>query len=357
MKVLFFLLTTLFFASCNQTVDDIYFNGKVTNIKCDSVYQHIKAQSVFSPEFMYQFEPIVYDNLIIGQLYNQNFIFEVTNINTGESLGKFVSKGNARNEMISPSIVKNAFIENNEIKVLVKDVDKKLSYKWNVTKSIEQNITVFDFIVDYEDDSASDSYHYSTLLDESKLLGYTQAFNVTENQKCPERPVLVIKDVNSSEVYNEYYVFKKTFDNRTNEAMASEDFFYSDTKERPDKKYVVQAMWFLPQINIINLETEKIKGFRLDKGLDFSIFNTPSLITHIYFCSGIHTTNDKIFVGYRGVTDNKSKEIYVFDWNGKLLKACQLDIEYDKILSDPITNKQYVYQADTGEIFKVELDV
>ncbi len=356
MKKILLLLITLIFVRCSRSDDEIYFNGKIFDINTDSVkiHQMTTEEPVFSG-YTFTYEPIVCNNLIVGQHSSQNFVFNVIDISKEEVLGNFVLKGNARNEVISPSILKEVFVENDQMKALIIDINKRSLYKWNITKSLAMESTQFDYIVGVESNDVSLNYLFFTPYNKSKTLIYSPASNLIEGQKRPERPVIKVVDDNLSKVHQTFHLFKKTFKNIGDNLMDSDIFYYSDTNIHPDKDYIVQSMWFLPQINILDLRSGEVKGFRLSKGLDFSIFKTPSQLTDFYFCGGVCTTRERIYLGYKDTDNSRCRSVYEFNWQGELLNIYELDIDYDKIIYDSVAQKLYAYQMDSGSLFLLEI--
>ena len=167
-----------------------------------------------------------------------------------------------------------------------------------------------------------------------------------------------------------YNIFKKNFEDEKCEFYMSNDeskgltfsenFFYSDTEIRPDVKYVVQSMWHLAQLNVLNLETGEIRGFRVKDTPDFSIFKTPRYLKW-YLCGGVCVTNDRIFVGYSGEEPKRqdnSRYIYEFNWDGALLNIYDVGMSYDDLKYNSVTNKLYVSRTvDGGELYQLSIDV
>lgn len=345
--LLSFLILSTF--SCSEVVDTEYFNGTIKEVSLNIEPQKAIVENKFTYD-KFEYSPVVYDSLIIGEIsriYNSKFFFTIINRNTGESFGDFCPKGNAGNELIRAQRIKTVFKESDELKTFVFDYHKKRLYKWNISKSIKAKTTVFDTVVKFEKTSKNDNYAYIKPIGDSTCLVYNQSYYVNSNHNTlPELASLKTRDIFTPKVNKTYNIFKKNFeDKKTSFNMSSAEregmtfsqmFFYSDTEVRPDGKYVVQSMWCLAQLNILNLETGEVKGFRMKDTPDFSVFENPKYLKW-YFCGGLCVTNDRIFVGYSGEErkrQDNSNYVYEFNWDGEILNIYDVGMGYDDLKAE-----------------------
>ena len=369
--LLSFLILSTF--SCSEVVDTEYFNGTIKEVSLNIEPKKAVVENKFTYD-KFENSPFLYDSLIIGQIsrtYNSKFFFSIINQNTGESLGDFCPKGNAGNELSGADPINKVFHESNELKTFILDYNKNRLYKWNISKSIKNNTTVFDTIVKFEFSSKNKQYLYFKPINDSTLLVHNQSYLVNrKHHTLPELGSLKTREIFSPKVHKTYHIFKKNFEDKKSSFFMSHEerkymtfadkFFYSDTEVRPDGKYVVQSMWCLAQLNILNLETGEIKGFRMKDTPNFSIFKNPKYLKW-YFCAGLCVTNDRIFVGYSGGErkgQDNSSYVYEYNWDGEILNIYDVGMGYDNLRYNEITNKLYLSRTvDEGELYQLSIDV
>ena len=119
-------------------------------------------------------------------------------------------------------------------------------------------------------------------------------------------------------------------------------------------------MVHLPQLNIVDVETGKITGYRLENGEDFSVFKGKKEIKNHFVRLA---ADDKfIYALYWGKLPWGAREIpyintiYIFDWKGKLVSKITTDHDVDKMYVDTVRNRIYIIGPKTDDVFYYDLD-
>ena len=97
------------------------------------------------------------------------------------------------------------------------------------------------------------------------------------------------RTINTNKLLKNYSIYKKSIINRDSPNDAC----------KPDGTKVVQAMLYLPQLNILDVETGQVVGFRMKGAPDFSIFEDEKDVYNIYYI-GVQADDNYIYALYWG---------------------------------------------------------
>jgi len=120
------------------------------------------------------------------------------------------------------------------------------------------------------------------------------------------------------------------------------------------RRKVAQSMYVLHQLNIFDLKTRKVNGYRI-KGTDgFSQFDNAQIKSYMAHYLSVISDDRYIYALYYGnkveleVQQNKEPiiihTIYVFDWDGNLVKKFDLDHSIREFCVD--NKSHYIYGMD-----------
>ena len=119
-------------------------------------------------------------------------------------------------------------------------------------------------------------------------------------------------------------------------------------------------MNLLAQINILDLETGTLRGFRLKESPDFDEFTKKSYTPTIYY-TDLNATAEFLYALYSEIELDgsrqypfESREIHVFDWNGNMLRQIILEHKAREIAIDHISGYLYTIN-EMEEIFRYKL--
>jgi hypothetical protein len=353
--------------SCDNRVNDYdIFNGEIKTID-DTVTSITKLnpQEVVLDGITYGFLS-VYDSLML--FYNNKLpdkYYSIFNLRTGKHIGDFCPKGQGPGDARIVSPIYCFYKENNELKTLLSlPYDFKLAV-WNISKSMETNKTVWDFIpYDWRTDHIEFPHSHIARLNDNEFIGNVQTICMNPDEDCTisTLPSYEKRTIYSSTLIKKYTIYKQSLKHRYSDRLLS-----SHDCLKPDGTKIVQFMDKMWQINMIDIETGTVTAYRSKKNFsDFSSlsnFSEPFENLPVYFMRA--TSTDKyIFAVYcNGTKIGNLKDgdfvVYVFDWDCNLLKKLKLQNEfYHEFFVDEATNLLYTLNInDDGEtICRYDLD-
>lgn len=343
---------------CQQN-DSHFFNGDIITIE-NSIKetQEITLKKIFLNGSNFG-EIAVYDSLMFffNPKLNDRF-FNIFNINTGEEIGTFCNKGGGPEEVTCLSPIFQFFREGNELKTLLFAPNERKLFIWNITCSIQQGRTIIDKIVPYNwgKENGEDNYNNLYILDYNILLAKVDPFPLNNGKST--LPSYQKRTFDTDSLLKNYSIYKQSIENEESLIMP-EAFFNSNDALKPDGTKIVQAMIHLPQLNIINIETGQVVGYRMEKGDSFSIFQRNKNIKTHYI--RVQADNNYIYAVYWGKEAWGFHEIpcvdtiHVFDWEGKLVQKIKTDDGIDKMFLDTCRNRLYMTRPNFDDVFYLNL--
>lgn len=360
--------------SCENNYEDPYFIGEITVVK-----DAVKKTDILYPEKIvlngaYYGSPAAYDSLLFFCNYKQTgCFFDVFNLKDGSLAGGFVPKGQGAGEVVAISPVYQFYKENDELKTLLFAPNERKLFLWNISQSLQRNETIYDAVIPYdwtlEHTSTSGRYKTSSIynnisvMNNEEILAYVPARSTTIEFTASTLPHYQLRTLYSNELIRNYPVFKEYI-----ASVNSPRFFSSSDCLKPDKSKIAQAMYFMPQINIIDLASGEVKGYRLDKSVKwpFNDKNTDILETPAYY-TALQVTDQYIFALYSEGKGSEAKRphiLHIYNWEGELIRKIDLKGEFvaDMVI-DPVnnllytSNQTYPYEDCTDNIFCYDLNV
>lgn len=349
------------FISCHKSNDGDYFDGDIQSIE-NSVRSVKKITLKAVPLNGANYGWIaVYDSLMIfaNPKLRDNF-FNVFNIDTGEEIGEFCGKGGGPDEMIAVNPIYQFFKEGDTLKTLLFAPNENKLFIWNISQSIEQEKTIMDTIISYKsrNEGGFVSYNYLFLQNEDTLFAYLPSFPLSDEEAS--LPFYQKRTVYTDKLLRSYNIYKKNVRNG-DAAIIPETFFSSKDAFMPDSSKIVQVLYNLPQINILDTHTGQITGYRMKNSPDFSFFETGMTSRKVYYLR-VQADNSRIYASYWGKEPWKRNEvpyintIHVFDWHGKLIDELTVDHPVGEMWLDPVRNRLYTVNVSTDEVFYLDLN-
>lgn len=363
-KLVFTALLSVIIISCNKNDDNTYFNGEIRQIE-DKVENEKKV--VLTPLQLqgvnYGFIA-VYDSLMFfmnPKLPDQ--FFNLFNVDTGKEIGTFHNKGQGPNEFIGLSPIFQFYIDDDddELKTLLFAPNEDKLLIWNISKTVKQRKTMIDTIVPYtwNEETKGASYKYIFRLNKDKILTSVQS-HMTINDKMASLPFYQKRTIFSNELLKNYSIYKQAIRNDEAEIIP-ETFFASNEFLKPDGSKIVQAMLHLSQLNIMDIATGEVVGYRMKGSPNFSIFTKKNKPLNKYH-TRIQADDNYIYAAYWGKGQWGRYDIpfvntiHVFDWYGNLIQRIITDQPVGEMTLDAVRNRLYTTDVGTDEVFYLELD-
>lgn len=372
MRYVLCFLSLFLFVCCNShNTDKEYFSGNIYVIKDTVSVKSLKTKS-FTIEGVYHGPIFVYDSLLIYYPLNQTVTsyYEIYNLKDSSFIGKFCDKGVGPNEIMALSTISHFYEENGELKTLLYGGNEKKMLEWNISKSLAEHKTVFDQIIPYDWNVNNHATVYSNIfrLEKDTILAITPTLPLTLDQELVSLPLYEKRTIASNKLVQLYNIFDKYPENNGSNVHSSynvlspESFLSSFYCIKPDRSKIVQVMMYMPQINILDLQSGVVEGFRISSSVDFTMFKKN--IEKVNYCfTNVAVNNEFIYALYwgskiKGDSDKKSSCIvYVFDWNGDLVNKIDLREFVNQIFLDEKNNILYGREYASDYIYSYDLDI
>lgn len=366
------ILGIFLFVCCNSHyTDKEYFSGNIYVIK-DSVSVKNLITNSFAIEGVYNGPIFVYDSLLIYYPLNQTATssYEIYNLKDLSFIGKFCDKGVGPDEIMALTTISHFYEENGELKTLLYGGNEKKLLEWNISKSLVEHKTVFDRIIPYNWDVNNHVTVYNNIfrLDRDTILAITPSVPLTLDQELVSLPLYEKRTITSNKQIKLYNIFDKYPENNGSNVHSSynvlspESFLTSFYCIKPDCSKMVQVMMYMPQINILDLQSGVIEGFRINSSIDFSIFKKN--IEKVNYCfTNVAVNDDFIYALYwgrkiKGDSEKKNScTVYIFDWNGNLVNKIDLRKYVNQIFLDEKNNILYGREYSSDYIYSYNLDM
>ena len=355
------ILLLLFINSCNNAnVDNNYFKGDITEVNDLATSSDEVVLNVLELNGNNYGWPAVHDSLIIffNPKLGEHF-YQVFNIDTGNEIGHYCKRGNGPYEYSALGPIHQLFTENGDLKTLLFAPNESKIMTWNITKSISNKTTVIEKEYDYlwRKENAQICYDQIFRLNEDTILAELRS-GLTYNGEI-SLPKYQKRTLLSNKLVERYTAYKTVIDNDES-LIIPEALLFSFDALKPDGTMLAQAMSHLPQLNIINLKNNNIKGIRTEQSDGFRRFEKKDVSIKNYF-TRIQADDDKIYVAYLGedISDSQTyalpKTIYIFNWEGELLNTIKLNEGIREMWFDTIRKILYITNPFTDNILYTKL--
>lgn len=277
-------------------------------------------------------------------------------------MGNYVPIGKGPNDVLDVIPITQFWKSGDDLITLLNGFnDDKLLY-WNISKSLAQKETVYDSIIPFRWKSEQRYVPFMDMFIVGKDSMYVYWHPRDIRGEAPSLPIVELRGLRNGQSIKEIKVFKNSIYNEKSQVYLS-DFFNTSNFYKPDGSKMVQGMSKLAQINIIDLNSDEIKGYRLKSSNDFSIFygDMRNSVNTYY---RITTNNDYIFLLWDGEkfapVNSKPKPviqniIHVFDWDGNFVKKLKIPQSIQQLCWDEAQDVLYGYSIFDEELYRYDV--
>jgi hypothetical protein len=355
------LISMIFsFLSCNK--NDKYFNGEIKIVKfTNNIDTIIGKELVF--DGIYTGRPVAYDSLIffISQKFESE-LMAVFSLNSLKQIGSFCKKGNGPNEFTSINCFEQIEIINSSICLWLENRDTYTMKLFKLSQSVIEEKSIFD---------SSDiklkwrkeykwPYLYTFIIDSNSYLVKNQATKKYSKSIDYIPGSYHLYNRKSNKKIQTFVLFNKPVLNKYSEKyplFPHEIYYASKDMIKPDLSKIAMAMVSMGQLNILDLKTGEIKGFRLPHTPDFSyLISEPQ--KYYEFFRNISTDDDYIYTAYAEILNDPKRpninRLLVFNWEGLLLKNIILKNPFKYMSVNPLNRFLYTID-DQDRVFSYDL--
>ncbi|MCC8145130.1 MAG: TolB-like 6-bladed beta-propeller domain-containing protein [Bacteroidales bacterium] len=352
---LIFLIALFSFYSRKDNVP--YFNGEIESIEFTEK-KYVSGDLVDLRDVYTGYMSVNDSIMVFSSSKYRDYRMNCFNPFSGNLQGEFCRIGRGPNEFINFTHTEQYIYDEEDIKLWVSDNFYK-HYLLNLTSSIKKQETVFDSIIriNWRKDWVL-PFSFIFILDDDLILA--------KNQDQTGR--------NNEYILCSYHLYKGNLDTKirdytlynkpikpSNQNIPANLFYMSLDRIKPDHTKIAMSMYLLGQINILDLQTGILKGFRLKDTEDFSALSGDPDNLSIYYID-ICTDNNYIyallvntpFAGGEGF-DKSGNLLHILDWDGNPVCEIQLDKNVFQIALDQQKGLLYGIDEDTDLVYRFDI--
>jgi hypothetical protein len=341
------------FISCKE--DYTYFHGKTViidvNVKPDTLYgKKIALDGIYTGNIW------AYDTLIGFMSYKfPDYHMHVFNVNTGEFLYPLCRRGTGPGEFPGTAITDQLVYDEQIHYWIRKEFGRDECVLLNLEKPgdvVKQTVDM-NFKTEFQD-----AYGYVFILNDSLLLGCNYGERQYQGEGTFIPPTYYIYNYHTKEkietyrMYNGFIPVPGNFYN----PMWFMSCYQSCDRIKPDNSKLAMGMCHMDQINILDLRTGELKGYRNKTSPDFSYLREPN--NYKLYYTDVFVDERYVYGWYHDTGNSFSKKgdniINVFDWDGNFIRKILLDKPVLMLTLDPVN--KYLY-ADVSEADKDEEEI
>jgi hypothetical protein len=341
------------------------FNGEIFPVEDCRTVESLKGTKIDLDDmhtgYMSAFDSLM---VFVSDKFPDYYMY-VYSLNSKKRIVSLIGKGNGPDEFRTFSHAEQYRVENNRINLWGYDCDGRF-YSLNLTGSIQNDKTLLDTVIRHNwMEKHISSFGYMYMLDNGKFL---MKNNAEEYYGYEERNVTTLT----------YYLYHQTTDNKLEDYQLYNRFpfkdqnpfwanmlFLSFDRLKPDKSKIAMGMERLSQINILDLETGNLKGFRLKNTPDFGDIplTNESIRNRIkFYYTDLCVSDNHIYTLYADAFLEdietypfQSKWVHIYDWDGNFIKKLELEHVASQIAFDYVNNLLYTYnENDEIYCYKIE---
>jgi hypothetical protein len=334
------------FISCNQEKETYFYGETVivdTNVQPDTLYgKKIELDGVYTGNLW------VYDTLIgfVSHLF-PDYYMHVFNVNTGKFLYPLCKLGIGPGEFFNISIADQLVYNESQLGYSINNrAGKGECVIVNLAKPgdiIEQKMNL--------DVDAEFPFMFVFILNDSLFLANNQGERRYYEEKTFTPQTYYLYNSRTKEKIKTYEMYN---------GFSTDSYDYNicyisyDRIKPDDRSKLAMGMCHIDQLNILDLTTGKIKGYRNKTSPDFSYLKYGNADDgyRLYYSNIL--VDDRYIYGLYSDTEYrlrkwKSNTVNVFDWDGNFIRRLFLDKTALKIALDPVNKYLYLDTEDVDE--------
>jgi hypothetical protein len=359
--ILAFLAGCTAFISCKEDHDHTYFHGETiivdTNVKPDTLYgKQIKLDGVYTGSMW------AYDTLIGFTSYKfTDYFMHVFNVNTGKFLYPLCKRGIGPEEF--PSIATaNQFVYPAQLGYWIR---KESGKDECVLVNLEKPGDVIEQKTDIKIETEFlDSFGFVFILNDSLFLANNQGEEPLKGEGTFTPPAYYLYNSRTKERIKTYGMYNGFIpvspDNFFRQSGYKICYASCDRIKPDDMSKLAMGMLHMDQINILDLKTGELKGYRNKTSPDFGYLK--DIDNHrLFYLYNMCVDNRYIYGLYSdteyGARKWESNTVNVFDWDGNFIRKILLDKIALKIALDPVNKYLYIdtIGEDDEEIYRYDV--
>ena len=301
----------------------------------------------------------VIDSMAIFNNDNGDKAFDIVRLDAGKKIGSFCSLGRGHEEFLSISPIFQIYQNRNEMKGLLFAPNESKFLIWNITESIRKDSTIYDNSIFYSwRDKSPVAFCNQYIIGEDSVLLYFPSVSLSSEDRITNS-YYQIRTLKDNTLLTEIRIFDHPINNKESKVLPS-NFFNVFSSLKPDRSKLVEVMTRLPQINILNIKTGKVSGYRMKNTQDEDVFLTDMENSLFCYC-GVVSDNNYIYALWIGTPQNDIPIekgyhiIHVFDWEGNFVCKITLEQPVHRLSLDNQKSLLYGWNVEQQKLYKYDM--
>ena len=296
----------------------------------------------------------IFDTLAISMETEGSSLFSVNDLESGELIGTYCRRGRSLNEMLLSINISQLYKDGNDLKAYVYSYGNSSVFEWNITASVRSGDDVYERIVRLEnhDDIEILPLLSCYMVNGQRILARNQK-GISRHGMLSGIPVYEAYSLEDGSLLDVYDgIFKHDAMERTDAGL---DLSGTDCIS-PEGDRLAYVLGYLPYMVILDLETGKSKAFRLTGAPSYD----PDIVR--WYFTSVKADSDRIYALYYGDRLSGGEDfdacpdiLYVFGWDGRILKKVELDRHFTDLNIDPIKGRLYLTHRMRGQICYLDI--
>ena len=267
-------------------------------------------------------------------------------------------RGQGPAEYISLAPIRRIERKGDDLIALTYEPNRRELLEWNITKSIEKGRDSVKTLGSYKNANDLDlAYSAIYKIGNAKYLASTPGFTSYNGTRAV--PTYWLLEGIKGEP-TQYYSFVKSPISNSQCSIGEDQILDSSWSLSPDNSKIVTTMKWLDQINIIDINNNHIRSYRVKGSPNENIFY-GRMENPKYHYQDVVCSDSLIYALYSGETIKEFSEtmgcdkIYVFDWDGEFKEIYHLPVPLLRIWLDPSSNILYGYSESEEALYRLDL--
>jgi hypothetical protein len=350
------MISSTIFISCKEEKKkDVYFNGEIIIVDCNVAPDTLYGEKV-NINGLYTGKIWAYDTLIGFFLQLPDYIMNVFNVNTGKFLYSLGKRGMSAEEFNNIGCTGQFVYENSQQHVWIQKDDLKECVLLNLAKQGDTVKRKIDISVDTEFRHLDFTY----ILNDSLFLGNSQGEKLFSGDGSFLPPAFHLYNARTKELIKSYKPYNALILPSCDPYQMTLVLGSRDCIKPDDNSKLVMAMFSMDQINILDVVTGEIKGYRNKNSPGFDYLKDIDNLKRYYtdIC-----VDDKYIYGLylngKNSQDRMGNILHVFDWDGNFIRKIVLDkmVLYLSMGFDPVNKYLYIdaLSEDDEEVYRYDM--
>jgi hypothetical protein len=356
--ILILAISCVAFISCSTESKQIYFNGEIIIVDCNVAPDTLYGKKI-NIDGLYTGNIWAYDTLIgFSSRKFPDYEMNVFNVNTGKFLYSLCKKGLMTENFNNHRCVNQLVYEDFQQHLWIMKGDMKECVLLNLKTPGDVVKQKMDISIDTE---FQHGLILTFILNDSLFLGNNQGEKIYERGGSFIPKAYHVYNARTKELiksYKPYNAFVPLSDEFYNKDLHMSVFSSMDRIKPNDNSKLAIGMLSMDQLNIMDIATGKIKGYRNKNSPDFSYLKDIDDVKRYFLTLCV---DDKYIYGlyYSNGDSYEGNIVNVFDWDGNFIRKILLDkmVLSTFIALDPVNKYLYIdtLSEDDEEIYRYDV--